>query len=102
MVVRDSLAPSQSIAHKTQFVGGRSRHKSLIVDRIHSANKHILPLIAEFQNSYVHQDHDLLVCIVPILPIAVLAKLNKLESDFGIWRHDVEVAGEYERKRRFP
>jgi hypothetical protein len=38
----------------------------------------------------MHQDHDLLVLIVPVLPIASLAKLNKLETSIGARRH---VAG---------
>jgi len=40
----------------------------------------------------MHQDHDLLVCIVPVLPIASLAKLKKLESNIGARRH-VEDGG---------
>jgi|SRR5271170_3885814 len=38
----------------------------------------------------MHQDHDLLVLKVPILPIPTLSKLNKLESNIGARRH---VAG---------
>jgi hypothetical protein len=39
----------------------------------------------------MHQDHDLLVLKVPILPIPILAKLDKLESNIGARRHVVGV-----------
>jgi hypothetical protein len=35
----------------------------------------------------MHQDHDLLVLKVPVLPITTLAKLNQLESNIGARRH---------------
>ena len=35
----------------------------------------------------MHQNHDLLVLKVPILPISTLAKLNKLESNIGARRN---------------
>ena len=48
----------------------------------------------------MHQDHDLLVCIIPILPIATLAKLNELESDVEGRRHVVDKTREIERGGR--